>query len=69
VTQASSIGSGTITVNGPTVSVNLALIGLSAPQDGDMVYNANGGLGCGVGVVIFNAAAGHWKNLYTGSTY
>lgn len=38
------------------------------PSDGDMALNSNASLACGVGLVVYNAAAGKWKNIYTGAT-
>jgi hypothetical protein len=43
-------------------------VSLLTPSDGDMAFNTNGALGCGTGPVVYNSAAGKWKQLYTGLT-
>lgn len=42
-------------------------VSLLAKNNGDLAYNTNAGLGCGVGPVACNGTA--WKHLYTGDTY
>lgn len=71
VAMASSVGNsstGHVSLNGQNASCDLALL---TPQDGDMVYNANSGLSCGVGLCIFHTGGtgNGWKNVYSGATY
>lgn len=45
--------------------------GVSRSHAGDTVFNTNGSLSCGTGVLLSNGSgsSGSWKNLFSGSTY
>lgn len=55
-----------IRVNGPQLTVDLALV---TPTDGDMAFNTNAGLACGTGPATYNTAAAKWKGIYSGVVY
>lgn len=42
-------------------------VSLLSKNSGDMVYNTNASLSCGIGVVVCDGT--NWKNLFTGATY
>jgi hypothetical protein len=54
----------TVRVIHPDFPVNLAIL---AKADGDVAFNTNAALACGVGRVISNGT--NWKNVYSGLTY
>ena len=58
------VSGGHLRVNGLTARLNVADI--VTPLVGDMAYNTNAGLGCGVGPVVSNGT--HWKHVYSGAT-
>lgn len=53
----------TVKVVDPTMPVDVSIL---TPSAGDMAYNTNAGLACGVGPVLSNGTL--WKHLYTGAT-
>lgn len=58
----------TVQANGSTLRFDASVL---TPSDGDLVYNTNAAYGTGplgLGVVVYNAVAAKWKNLYTGLT-
>ncbi|PCN47024.1 hypothetical protein Csp2054_14370 [Curtobacterium sp. 'Ferrero'] len=71
----SYLGASTITVSrdaSQVVSVNgLGLkqdVAILSAVDGDVAFNTNAALGCGVGPALYNTTAAKWKGLYSGAT-
>jgi hypothetical protein len=60
-------GSETVSVNGPGLAVDLAIL---TPQEGDMVLDSSSRTGStGVAVHHTGGTGNGWKNLYSGATY
>ena len=55
----------TLRANGLDCQVDLSWV--SGAVNGDVAYNTNGALSCGVGPAVYNGTS--WKNLHTGATY
>jgi hypothetical protein len=60
-------GSETVSVNGPGLAVDLAIL---TPQEGDMVLDSSSRTGStGVAIHHTGGTGNGWKNLYSGATY
>lgn len=58
----------TARITGETAKVDLSAL---TPTDGDVAYNTNGALACGLGPAVYRAggAPNGWKGLYSGTVY